>query len=638
MQRAGDESGRQEMETGASGGAKLPWSERTRRQSLGLRIPAQSTRQTPARRGQLRLLAHHFLWRFLDNDLISPEGDVHETGALVLTFLAVPGLLATGLLIFKYSNPWITAAERMLIALDDKATYLLWSMVSMALVTLIDWDALSLDARDYAILGPLPISPRTLLLGKLAGLALFIGTVAAAANLIPTVFFPFALLTASSASISVPGFLLLIIAHGVACLLAAIFGFFAVLALRGVLLNLLGSRIFRRISVFVQFAVGLVILVAAWGFSIPRSAITERAQAVYASPLMWFLGLYETLAAPALTRVTGPMSEWQVPVKTAARTTYEGYLPVFHQLAWCALAAFAIAALVGLALYFAGHFRSSAEHRQQSATEPGRHRRRLAPAVARLARRTVVRDPVGQASFFWTLEVLGRSARHRLYLAGYLAVACLLAYGTLAPVLLKHATLPRSPSLAFLSIQYVIAFFLLAGLRFAFTMPAELRANWLFRMTTVGQVNRLVGGVRRAVWAAALVPFFLASAFVHAALWGLPTALLHAGIGLLWALVLFEALLGTLRKLPFTCPHVGQGNLKTRWPLYVVAYLLCTTGFARAEQWAAQTPRRTPALVLTLAVAFSLLFVRGSLLRRRAPEFVFEEAPEPAALALGLGN
>ena len=46
-----------------------------------------------------RLLRDHFLRRFLDNDLISPNTDRHEMLVLLAASLAVPGLFITVVLI-----------------------------------------------------------------------------------------------------------------------------------------------------------------------------------------------------------------------------------------------------------------------------------------------------------------------------------------------------------------------------------------------------------------------------------------------------------------------------------------------------------------------------------------------------------
>ena len=46
----------------------------------------------------------------------------------------------------------------------------LGSMLVMALIAAVQWDALALDERDTAILGPLPVAPRDIGRAKLSAL------------------------------------------------------------------------------------------------------------------------------------------------------------------------------------------------------------------------------------------------------------------------------------------------------------------------------------------------------------------------------------------------------------------------------------------------------------------------------------
>ena len=68
-------------------------------------------------------------------------------------------------------SPIQSPAETALVALDDVSLMSGLSMIVMALVAVAEWDALSLDARDTAILGPLPVSARDLALAQLDGAA-----------------------------------------------------------------------------------------------------------------------------------------------------------------------------------------------------------------------------------------------------------------------------------------------------------------------------------------------------------------------------------------------------------------------------------------------------------------------------------
>ena len=96
-----------------------------------------------------QLLTRHFLQRFLDNDLISPEADRHETLSVVGAALISSGLFVTCLLGFGYlAMPFPSPGRIAMHALSDRCLYLSWSMMVMALVAVTAWDALVLDARD----------------------------------------------------------------------------------------------------------------------------------------------------------------------------------------------------------------------------------------------------------------------------------------------------------------------------------------------------------------------------------------------------------------------------------------------------------------------------------------------------------
>ena len=124
--------------------------------------------------GANRLLARLFFRRFLENDLLSPSGDGHESVVLALALLVVAGTWVSLGLVLKSVNPWMSPFELLTSVLNDKFVGVAGSMIVTGLGTAIEWDALGLDRRDWAALGPLPISPRALVFAKLRALAWFV--------------------------------------------------------------------------------------------------------------------------------------------------------------------------------------------------------------------------------------------------------------------------------------------------------------------------------------------------------------------------------------------------------------------------------------------------------------------------------
>ena len=119
-------------------------------------------------------------------------------------------------------------------ALSDRFLFISASIAVSALAALMVWDALALEPRDAAILGPLPIPARTIIRAKLAA-ALVFGTVfALALNAVPSVLYP-VFLTINMRGMSGGGILRLIAAHATSVVMAGLFGFFGILAARGIL-------------------------------------------------------------------------------------------------------------------------------------------------------------------------------------------------------------------------------------------------------------------------------------------------------------------------------------------------------------------------------------------------------------------
>src|SRR3954465_10899258 len=138
-----------------------------------------------------RLLARHFLGRFLDNDLVSPNADRHESVSMVAAALISSGLFLAVMLSLKYLfTPFQSPAMTAILSLDDIFFYSTASMSVMALVAVAEWNALSLDARDGAILGPLPVPLAAVVRAKIAAVGLLAVTFALAFNLAPSIVHP----------------------------------------------------------------------------------------------------------------------------------------------------------------------------------------------------------------------------------------------------------------------------------------------------------------------------------------------------------------------------------------------------------------------------------------------------------------
>src|SRR5712691_6444131 len=292
-----------------------------------------------------RLLRDHFLRRFLDNDLISPNTDRHEVLVLLAASLAVPGLFITVVLLgSKYVIGIPTPALTSIAALDDKFLYISASMLIMALIAAVQWDALALDERDAAILGPLPVEAREIGRAKLSALVIFVAAFAVLLNGVPSVVFP--LLTVSHFHVSIVSVVRMITVHAAVTMAAGAYAFLTIVLLRELLRLVLGPRWFARISAFVQVA--LVIALGATLLLLPTLASNvparwlERGSPLRAVPPAWFLGLYESGTGTVTLTIRGlglRIPRYLVMPERDARVLYDALLPRFGPLAQVAIVA-----------------------------------------------------------------------------------------------------------------------------------------------------------------------------------------------------------------------------------------------------------------------------------------------------------
>src|SRR5450755_1805515 len=140
---------------------------------------------------QFRELSRHFFSRFFDNDLVSADGDMRSAVVNILAMLSAPGMLLPFLFMTKYSSlqrqpMWV----RDLASLGEKEFFICFSMTVMGLVTVIEWEMLFPDRRDYANLTPLPIRLGTMFAAKMAALLGFLTIFTVAINAFSPVMFP----------------------------------------------------------------------------------------------------------------------------------------------------------------------------------------------------------------------------------------------------------------------------------------------------------------------------------------------------------------------------------------------------------------------------------------------------------------
>ncbi len=551
-----------------------------------------------------RLLARHFFRRFLENDLISPDADRHQTLTVAAACLLSFSLVVTMLLAIKYLAALPTPGQVALLSLDDKLLYIGWSMGVMALVTLAEWDTLSLDVRDANILGPLPLSAGRIFAAKAAAVARFAGLALAAINIVPAIVFTSAMV--SKLVVGPSAYAALIATHVMVTAAAGAFGFLSVLAIRETIRAAAGPAAFRRISSPLQGALVIVVatalcLLPQFSNRVGRVRLAPPNANAAAAPI-WFLGLYETGAG----HVMDDLPRSRLPRRLArfdltATGIYRARKPLFR-----GLAIRAVAALLTVFAMAATSFGWN-NRRLPSPVEPhGHSRHRLREVMVAAVERRFVANPVLRAGFFFSLQTMWRSGPHRLAMAVSVAVG--MALTSLAVMGLDAGDAARLVRHRVFTIEPMVLTVVLVGFRHAARVPSELRANWLFRLCWTDHERAYLAGVRRAAFAAVVVPAVLLLFPLHAVLLGVRLATLRTGLGLLLgALGVHLAMLG-FRTLPFASSYAPSENAKGWLIALIVAFWPLTQLVGAVE--AGATMQLTGTLVYAALLCGAILFCR----------------------------
>ena len=178
-------------------------------------------------------------------------------------------------------------------------------------------------------------------------------------------------------------------------------------------------------------------------------------------------------------------------------------------------------------------------------------------------------------------------------------------------------------ALGFFALHLMVLLALIAGFRYAVTVPAELASNWTIRMAWLGDERGYLAGIKRAGLVVLVILPLLALLPLHVALFGPVTAVVHSLFGFLIAMATLDGVFLGYRKLPFACSHVPIENPKLLWPAAVASFLLVTYGFAYVERYALQTPTRAAGLcaVLGAIVLMHKAHRSGAAARAAAREF-----------------
>jgi len=394
------------------------------------------------------------------------------------------------------------------------------------------------------------------------------------------------------------------VAWWVTMLSAGAFIYCCVLGAQGLAAELLPRKYFLRVSSYMQMA-AFGIFVAAF-FLEPKlvspSALLIRQNSLYLewSPSYWFLGLFQQLNGS----------------------------PALHELALRAWIAMAIAFGATGSAYTLAYLRTM----RKIVEEPD-----IAPAVGGRSWLPGFGNGFATAVGQFSIRTILRSRQHRLLLALYLGV------GFATAILFRRQDqavggLVETVQLGPLCATIMIMIFCVMGIRVVFSMPTDMRANWIFRIMPLPDGVRCMVARRRAFYALSVVPVCVLCAPLLISLWGWRIAVQHLLLMALLGSALAEVGLHGRQKLPFTCSYLpGKSNFN-------ISFLLCSLLVFTVMIEAVKLERDSFGNMAEYAGAVGVMLVlamgaRWSARRLAAsPEgqLQFEEAADPAIFALDL--
>src|SRR5271170_1571498 len=267
-------------------------------QSLAVQAQMVQTIKTQSR---FELLVRHFLNSFLNNEMVSSDGEAKAHLLQVGYAIALPQLIVALFLFAPYHQPhprpyWSTVS--------DHYFYVTYAMVAVGAATVFEWDLFFPNLVDVFVLSSLPISDRDLFRARIAAIAIFLLALIIGINLLGILFLP--------AASDLPSPVRHFAAHFLAITGSGVFTAAVVLGIQEAFLTIMGQHLFQRISPALQGLFITVLLTMLLLFPVIshflRVLLESHNMAARCFPPFWFLGVYEYIlnGASAVPVFGGP--------------------------------------------------------------------------------------------------------------------------------------------------------------------------------------------------------------------------------------------------------------------------------------------------------------------------------------------
>ncbi len=449
---------------------------------LSLEILSQSSSDEKNQPTQFQTLVRHFLDRFFNNELMSNDGEAKARLVQMACVVGLPGFIMALYLYGPYHPP--RGARSYWAQAGDHYFYVLYSFVACGILTLFAWDFFFPDLLDALVISTLPVQREKLMRARIAAMLILIAGFLADSNFLAPIVLP-----AATDPTHIFRFLF---AHIIATAMSGIFGAAFFLALQGILLAVLGDRVFRKISLWVQGISVTVLLTILFLYPVVfprlRSFIASEHTAAFYMPPCWFTGVYERL-------LYGP-----------------SVLPAFARLARIGWQATLLAAALTVVSYPLAYWRKTRGLIEGTAATHHQHRHSF---IGQALHTTILRNPAGRAIWHFIGQTILGVPRYRVYMALYGGVGTALLISAALRVNIisghMHFTVDFNGLTAAVPIA---AFWTVSGLRTVLMSPAEQKATWVFRVVQGKAENEHLSAAKHWVLCWALIVSLATAAIV----------------------------------------------------------------------------------------------------------------------------
>jgi hypothetical protein len=403
-------------------------------------------------RGQFSLLVRHFLERFFNHETASPDGDARARMVLVACATALPPFIVA-LYLWPIYHPFLGDVLKPVpywVKVNHHFFFVVYCFVAMGIVTVFEWDLFFPDLLDLFVLTTLPVQNRKLFLARAAAIGILLAGFLFDANLFSTLMLPLSIEPHSMSRF----FAAQVLAVGG----AGVFSAASILAVQGVLLSLVGERLFRKLSLFLQGLSITLLLMLLLLFPVLSDAVPvflENGSARFFPPF-WFLGIYERI-------LQGPSA-----------------LPIYSRLVQIGWEATLVMVAIALLAYPAAYLRRVRQLVEGAASRDTRNW--MTYPLQGLVHRLLVRNPLRRAVFHFISQTLLRVPRYRIYLVLYGGVGLSVVAATILRLsIVDHHVRMEISSDGVRTAIAIVAFWMIAGLRLAFVSSGNQRGSWVFR-------------------------------------------------------------------------------------------------------------------------------------------------------------